>query len=236
MLQKVHAVCATGDALVRIRTFLGDHAIDLPYGVDCRVFKPGPASVRSALGWTDQHRVIGYAGRLTHLKGVDLLAAAFRDLSRSVSNARLLIVGSGEEEGNIRRALAKEMARGVAHIEPGMSQEQLANWYRSMDVLAMPSRYEAFSLALLEAMACGIPFLASDVGGNKILAETGAGWLFEPESVSSLITCLGKILNNSPELKARGNIGLDYVQEHHSWAATAERLEKIIISRLGAEK
>jgi glycosyltransferase involved in cell wall biosynthesis len=235
MLRTVHAVCATGDALVRVRTFLGDHAIDLPYGVDCQLFKPGPASVRSDLGWTEQDRVIGYAGRLTHLKGVDLLAAAFHELSRSVPNARLLIIGSGEEEESIRRALAKEMARGVAHIEPGMSQEQVSNWYRSMDVLVMPSRYEAFSLAVLEAMACGIPFLGSDVGGNTMLAETGAGWLFEPESVSSLITCLGKILKRSPELKARGKIGFEYVQRHHSWTATAERLERIYASLLGAQ-
>jgi glycosyltransferase involved in cell wall biosynthesis len=236
MLRTVPAVCATGDALVRIRTFLGDHAIDLPYGVDCQVFKPGPASVRSALGWTEQHRVIGYAGRLTHLKGVDLLGAAFRDLSQSVSNARLLIVGSGEEEETIRRTLAKEMARGIAHIEPGMSQEQLPNWYRSMDVLVMPSRYEGFSLALLEGLACGIPFLASDVGGNTMLAQTGAGWLFAPESVSSLVKCLSKILKRSDELKSRGKIGFDYVRQHHSWTAAAERLEKIIISRLGVEK
>ncbi len=232
VLRAVHAVCAHGDALARIRTFLGDHAIDLPYGVDCQVFKPGPASIRSALGWTEQHRVIGYVGRLTRLKGVDLLAAAFREILRTVVDARLLIVGSGAEERNIRPVLSKQLERGIAHIEPGMSQEKLPEWYRAMDVLVMPSRYEAFSLTLLEAMACGIPFLGSDVGGNRMLAETGGGWLFEPESVSSLSSCLHGIIDNPPAMKARGEIGFRYVQERFSWVASAERLESIIRSRL----
>jgi D-inositol-3-phosphate glycosyltransferase len=100
----------------------------------------------------------------------------------------------------------------------------------------MPSRYENFSNAVLEAMACGVPFLASDVGGNRIMAETGAGWLFECGSVSSLVARLQEILKNGSELKTRGKIGFDHVQNDHTWPATAERLEKIIVSSLGVEK
>ena len=104
-----------------------------------------------------------------------------------------------------------------------------------MDLLVMPSRYENFSNALIEGMACGIPFLAYDVGGNRILAKSGAGWLFECESESSLALCLGEILNNGSELKAHGKSGVDYMQNHCSWSTTAERLESIISSRLGVE-
>lgn len=232
VLHTIHAVCAHGDTLARVRAFLGDHVLDLPYGIDSQVFMPGPSSVRSALGWTERHKVVGYVGRLTHIKGVDLLAAAFHEISPTAVDARLLIVGSGEEERNIRTILAKEIAHGLAHIESGMSQEQLPEWYRAMDVLVMPSRYEAFSLAILEAMACGIPYLGSDVGGNRMLAETGAGWLFTSESISSLGTCLRSVIDNRPEMKARGEIGLRYVRERYSWAASAERLESIVASHL----
>jgi glycosyltransferase involved in cell wall biosynthesis len=232
-LRAVHAVCANGDALVRIRAFLGDHATELPIGIDSELFKPGPSSVRSALNWTERHRVVGYVGRLTHLKGVDLLTVAFRKILHTNPDIRLLIVGSGEEERNIRSDLSKELAAGIAHIEPDINHDRLGDWYRAMDVSVMPSRYENFSNVLLEGMGCGIPFLAADVGGNRIFAKTGAGWLFEPESVSSLATYLSKLLKNRSDLKARGRVGFDYVLNRYSWAATAERLEQIFASHLG---
>jgi D-inositol-3-phosphate glycosyltransferase len=144
-----------------------------------------------------------------------------------------VIIGSGKGEGSIRSILAKELERGIAHIERDVAHEQLPQWYRAMDLFVMPSRYENFSNAIIEAMACGVPFLASDVGGNRMVAKTGAGWLFEPESVSSLATYLSKLLKNRSDLKARGKVGVDYVQNHHSWAATAERLEQIFASHLG---
>ena len=66
-----------------------------------------------------------------------------------------------------------------------------------------------------------------------MLSETGAGWLFEPESVPSLRQCLRRIIENRPELKARGEVSSRAVRNHHSWAASAERLEAIIASCLG---
>ena len=233
MLRTVQAVCANGDALVRIRAFLGDHVTELPIGLDVQLFTPGRSSVRAALGWAEHHCVVGYVGRLTYLKGVDLLAAAFRETAKEVHDVRLLIVGNGEEERHIRTVLAPEYTRGLVHIEPGVNHAHLPAWYRAMNLMVMPSRYENHSNALLEAIACGIPFLASDIGGNRTLSETGAGWLFEPASVPALSQCLRRLIANYPALKARGEVGARTVQYHYSWAASAERLEAIISSRLG---
>jgi glycosyltransferase involved in cell wall biosynthesis len=233
VLRRVQAVCANGDAFAQIRCFLGDHATELPIGVDTDVFKPGITSVRNDLGWNGQHRVIGYVGRLLHLKGTDILAAAFRRISKAVPMVRLLIVGKGPEEDYIRSVLASEISSGFVHLEPDINHSQLAQWYRAMDLLVMPSRYENFSNAVVEAMACGIPFLAADVGGNKIMAKSGSGWVFESGSISALSVSLDKILAMDGELKARGRIGVDYVRRLHNWSSSAERLEQIIKDRLG---
>jgi glycosyltransferase involved in cell wall biosynthesis len=231
-LRATHAVCANGDALLQIRSFLGEHALELPVGIDETRFKPGPSSIRSKLGWTDQHRVVGYVGRLNHLKGVDLLSAAFRDVIKSWPETRLLIIGSGEEEKNIRSDLSEELSRKIVHIERDVDHEELPEWYRAMDLLVMPSRYENFSNAILEAMACAVPFLAANVGGNKMLAQTGAGWLFEPESAVSLASWLSRIVTSPSDQQAGGRAGLRYARDHHSWSLTARHLEQIIESHL----
>src|SRR5262249_28034336 len=101
-----------------------------------------------------------------------------------------------------------------------------------MDLLVMPSRYENFSNVLIEGMACGIPFLASDVGGNKIMAKSGGGCLFQPESVSSLGSCLNKVLESSSEMRALGEVGSRYVRDCHNWVSSAQRLEEIFESLL----
>jgi len=232
-LRAVHAVCANGDALATVKRFIGDHAIELPIGLDTKLFKPGPSTLRSKLGWTCRHTVVGYVGRLTRLKGVDLLAAAFQKVSNDLPDTRLLIVGSGEEERRIRSCLANEFGRNLVHIERDVSHEQLPEWYRAMDVLVMPSRYENFSNALIEGMSCGVPFAASNVGGNRFLSGIGAGWLFESESVDALTRCLHGIFENNVELPAHRETALNYVKEHHSWAATAERLDQIMTQLVG---
>ena len=227
-LRKIQAVCANGDALKRIANFLGEAAIELPVGLDGRLFKPGPNTIRSILGWSERERVVGYVGRLTQIKGVDLLAAAFLELCRTNLDARLLIIGSGEAEGSIRSILAKEIGSGIAHIERDVDHEQLPEWYRAMNLFVMPSRYENCSNAVLEAMACGVPVLASDIGGNSILAEQQIGWLFESNSVFSLAECLRDLLANDSGMKARCENGRAQMEKRYTWAASAARLESIL--------
>jgi glycosyltransferase involved in cell wall biosynthesis len=231
-LRNIHAVCAHDDGLSCVRSFLSD-AVELPLGLDSELFNPGPTSVRTDLGWSDRDFVIGFVGRLALIKGIDLLAAAFGQIAKAAPQVRLLIVGNGEEEQKIRSVLSREFASGIVHVQGSMSQDQLPRWYRAMDILVMPSRYETLSNAVLEAMACGVPFAASEVGGSKDLAKTNAGWLFEPESVPALSQLLRNIMGNHAELATRGERGSQHVQHHYSWQASAERLEGIIASRLG---
>jgi glycosyltransferase involved in cell wall biosynthesis len=231
-LHEVHAVCANGDAFNQIQRFLGDHIIELPVGLDADVFKPGPTRVREQLGWTKEHWVIGYVGRLAHVKGVDLLAEAFRQMLQSEPQVRLLIIGSGEEETKLRAKLVTEINKGVVHIELDISHESLAEWYRGMDLFVMPSRYENYSNAVLEALACGVPFLVSDIGGNRSLTKTHGGWFFRADSVDSLVHSLNFIVKDSSFAKVRGVIGREKVRQNHSWRTSAQRLEGIIRSCL----
>jgi glycosyltransferase involved in cell wall biosynthesis len=228
ILSRVQAVCANGDALKRIRTFLGDRALELPVGLDDQSFSPGPTDVRARFGWTAAHKVIGYVGRLSRIKGVDLLVDGFRGAAQRDREARMLIVGSGEEERTLRAALAAEIAGGTVCLAGDVAHEQLPHYYRAMDLMVMPSRYENYSNAMLEALACGVPFVASDVGGNRALFETGAGWLFAPGSGEGLAASLIEALAADHGRTIRGELGRRHVSGRYNWGATARRLEQII--------
>jgi glycosyltransferase involved in cell wall biosynthesis len=232
VLRAVHAVCANGDALSQIREFLGNHVTELPVGLDSDIFKPGPSWVRQRLGWTENHWVVGYVGRLAHVKGIDLLADAFKKIRKTFPHARLLVIGSGEEEGKLRTDLNAELMEGLVHIESDVPHELLADWYRAMELFVMPSRYENYSNAVLEALACGVPFLVSDVGGNRRLAETEGGWLFAQGSVDSLTQTLYSLAENPGLIRNRTACVGEKVRHCYSWQISAKRLEEILQSCL----
>jgi glycosyltransferase involved in cell wall biosynthesis len=127
--------------------------------------------------------------------------------------------------------LAQEIARGVVHVAGDVAHESLPAWYRTMDLFVMPSRYENYSNAILEALACGVPFVASAVGGNRVLSDTGAGWVVAHDPAGNLAACLDEALADRARLQARGACGRAHVDGRYSWMATAERLEDIF-SRL----
>jgi glycosyltransferase involved in cell wall biosynthesis len=230
MLKSVHAVCANGDVLSYIRGFLGDHALEVPIGLDSELFTPGLSCIRRQLGWTENHWVVGYVGRLAYIKGVDLLAEAFKEMRKINPHARLLIVGSGEEEEKLRSSLRSELAGGVAYLESDVPHELLADWYRAMDVFVMPSRYENCSNAVLEALACGVPFLGSDVEGNRRLVETEGGWLFPHGSAESLAHILHS-LSEDPCITRDQNVAkAERVRRCYSWEVSAKQLEDIFLS------
>jgi glycosyltransferase involved in cell wall biosynthesis len=203
--------------------------------LDGDVFRPGSSQIRERLGWTKEHWVIGYVGRLAHVKGVDLLAQAFRQIVSSQQNLRLIIIGSGEEEKKVRADLDAELKKGIVHIESDVPQHLLAEWYRAMDLFVMPSRYENYSNAVLEAMACEVPFLVSDVGGNRRLAETRAGWLFASGSVDSLVQKVHCIAKDPSLGRHYGVMCREIVYKQYSWKASAQQLETVFRSCLQRE-
>jgi glycosyltransferase involved in cell wall biosynthesis len=122
--------------------------------------------------------------------------AAIRELG-----AKLLIVGSGPEESKLR-ALSETL--GIAadcHFEP--ATVDVVEWLSQIDIFVLPSRSEALSNALMEAMACGCCPVASRVGGNPELVENGRnGLLFEVDNVADLASRLRELLMDESRRKA----------------------------------
>jgi glycosyltransferase involved in cell wall biosynthesis len=212
---------------------MGANVTELPIGLDSRIFTPSNSSMRETLGFTKEHIVMGYVGRLNRLKGTDLLAEAFRKVVATSPQARLVIIGHGEEEGLVRYLLKEEIVSGKVHLIPGLNAVELGSWYRSMDVFVLPSRYENFSNALLEAAACGVPFIASNIGGNRMFHDAYAGQLFEPGSAEDLESQMLEFIRDAEPRKAKARHRSLTVRNRYDWKTTAERLEWILETRFG---
>jgi glycosyltransferase involved in cell wall biosynthesis len=163
-------------------------------GIDTALFRK--EGERAHLPWSDQVVVIGIVCALRPEKGLDLLLKAFDRVRANHPEARLAIVGSGPMLEPLRA-----IACGACHFEPAV--KNVAPWLRAIDIFVMPSRSEALSNSLMEAMACGCCPIASDVGGNpELVADGETGMLFPSGDVEALASRLEVVLRGT-ELRRR---------------------------------
>lgn len=156
--------------------------------------------LRATLDLRPSASVVAVVARLRPVKGVDVLLRSLAEIRGHHSDPHVVVVGSGASEDSLRR-LAGEL--GVAdRVRFAGFQSDVAPWLRLADVVAMPSRDEAFPLAALEALACARPFVASAVGGIlEMVTHKTSALLVPPADVPALSQALVKVLS-SPALAA----------------------------------
>jgi len=145
--------------------YSGKNAIVIPNGVDVEIFKPLDKDYcRSKIDKLKKDNyTVGYVGSLKKIKGVFFLPRIFKNIKDRVKNVQFLIVGDGE----LRNFLIEKSKKYNLEIVflGRVSQEKLNVLYNVMDVLVVPSLKEGFSCAIIEAQACGVPVVGSNVGG-----------------------------------------------------------------------
>jgi glycosyltransferase involved in cell wall biosynthesis len=135
-----------------------------------------------------------FAGQVSLRKGVHILLEAWR--KANLPEAELKMVGRWDLADSVRRLIS-----GNITYVPPCSHLELREHYRSADVFVFPSFFEGFGLVLLEAMACGLPFIASDSSGaGPDLAHTGAGYIVPTGDCEALLATLQKISNRRDSL------------------------------------
>jgi glycosyltransferase involved in cell wall biosynthesis len=167
-LRRAHRVVVPSRNLLRIARaeyrLREPRAAYIPNGIDSGSFTPGKnPALRRELGIAEEGVVFGFVGRLGGEKNLGLLLGAFA--AAGLPGARLLLVGEGECEAALRRqAEGLGLAGRVIFTGP---QARPLDFYRAMDVFTMSSLTEQAPISLLEAMACGLPVLCTDVGDMR---------------------------------------------------------------------
>ena len=156
-------------------------------GIDTTVFQPAPQ--RSGSADTAGEVTIGGVYALRPEKGLEVLMDAFAIVHTACPRTRLLIVGSGSMEAELRKRASGYGLDAVCRFEP--ASPNVAEHLRDIDIFVLPSRSEALSNSLMEAMACGCACIATNVGGNPELVTSGeTGMLFARDQKEDLAQLL----------------------------------------------
>ena len=177
-----------------------DRTIVFPWGVDLEHFAPRKEERRK------REEFILFCNRSWEPRyGVDVLAKAFVRVAKSKPNARLNLLAGGSQEDRIRKILQKNGAIDQVHFKGYVSQKELPRYYNEADVYISPSHVDGSSVSLMEAMACGLPCLISDIPANKEWVVEGEnGWLFPDGDAEALAE---KILHVMEKHDTLGEVG-----------------------------
>jgi glycosyltransferase involved in cell wall biosynthesis len=204
------------DRIIAVSAAECDHIVDLgiprsklvviPNGV-APAAGPTRQQARAALGLGEDELAIGFVGRLSRQKAIDVLIAAFAPVAKANPKARLVVIGEGEE-GAAARAQAERL--GCAEQVIWLGAVDALPRYPAFDLFAQPSRYEGFSYAVLEAVGNGVAVLTTDVGGSREAVTDGVGGLIvPPDAPDAFAAALAALAADPQRLAAMGRAARD---------------------------
>jgi glycosyltransferase involved in cell wall biosynthesis len=203
-----------------------DRVSTIPSGFDPALFS---GNVSDVFPGTPRPR-IGYVGRLAPQKRADLLVRAF---GRTRERASLLVVGDGPDRGLVTRLAAESPAADRITLAGFVEHSRVPAVLASLDVLVLPSAYEEMGSVLTEAMAAGLPVVASDVGGiPEVVRHGDTGLLVPPGDVDALAAALDRV-TAEPALRSRLAAGARARSADYGWPALAGRVAAVYDRVLG---
>ena len=207
----------------------------LPNGVACDYAADDREFLRRHMGWFASDRVILSVGRLSPEKGHEDLLRAFAEVVRLMPRARLVLVGDGPQKGALLD-LRKQLGLDGEVVFAGL-QDDVNRWLMGADIYVQPSRREGLPLAVLEAMALGLPVIATRVGDMEQVIESGQeGYLVPPEDPQAMAEKLLDVLQH-PDLQGPvAAAAKRVVQERFSLDRMVETVERIYRDELSVKR
>lgn len=213
----------------------------VPPGVDLARFKPmDPAEARLHINIPPQRRMILFVGRVQPLKGIDILMRALAQVKRRepelVGQMCVSIIGGDPNpDSEIELAEFERLEALRADLSIGdlvtflgaKDQDTLVYYYAAAEMVVMPSHYESFGMVAIEAMACGTPVIASDVGGLTFSIEDGYNGYLVPGSDPQALASKIILLLRHPVLRDQLSEQARQWVKRYSWVNIADELLEV---------
>jgi glycosyltransferase involved in cell wall biosynthesis len=212
----------------------------IPGGADLERFRPSTekAEIRSRMGLPEDKFILFTVRNLVPRMGLENLISAFEIVQNGRTNLLLVIGGEGPLEQALkeqaRRCGVEDFVRFAGYIP----DQDLPSYYQMADIFILPTtELEGFGLVTAEALASGLPVLATPVGGTReILSKLGSDYLFSDSTPQSIANGILNALNNwgkdSPAYKAISKSCRQVAEEHYSWENHVSKLEDLFYSIL----
>lgn len=239
VLRRVDRVIAATIAEVTQLRFLykanASKLVVIPPGVDVSHFYPIPADeAKMYVGLKPEDRMVLFVGRIEPLKGLDTLIEAMSNLQlEEKQRVHLAIIGGDpaasprEMSGEMARLqkLCDDLAVGQTVVFLGKrDQDKLPYYYSAAELVVMPSHYESFGMVALEAMACGTPVIASEVGGLAYLVKDGeTGFTIPDQEPDTLCEKISWLLNDRELHASMSQRAVEYAQDY-AWEKIANQI------------
>ena len=216
---------ANGAALDRARE-LDPNSLDVPPGVDRNMFNPGRAShIRSKYNISETSTVLLFVGRLIPIKNIEFLISSFSDALKLVPDMYLILVGSGEQETQLKNLVGGIGISNKVLFVGNQPQSSVANFYKASDIFALTSRYDNFPNVILESMSSGLPIVATNVGGIHYQIKDGLnGFLVDPSNKNEYTEAIVTLATNSALRSRMGEENIKSIESTFSWDSSAEKV------------
>jgi glycosyltransferase involved in cell wall biosynthesis len=196
-------------------------------GCDLAIFHPGDRlDARRKLGLDLSAEVIIYIGRMDLKKGLRELVEAAVSLRSKRANLHSYLIGEGPDRTLIESVIQANNAASYIHALPGCAFDDVAIWMAAADLVTLPSYMEGCPNVVLEALACGRPVVATNVGGIPEILNDECGRLVPPRDSGALAQALASVLDKSWNANALSACG------SRSWEAVAAELREVFDSLL----
>ena len=225
---KVVVICQASIPFLR-HLGLRKAALAIPFAVNETIFKRSENNLRERLG-LEKAIVVTSACRLIYAKGVQDLILAYPRIKREIPAARILIVGSGEYETELK-TLARTIDEEGIRFLGGKSAQEVAQILSITDIAVSTSYSEGLSASVLEASAMGLPVVATNVGGTpEIIQDQETGMLFEPGDVGALAAIICQVAKNKDLAKKLGDAARQATAEKFNWDHIVQCYSEVIDS------
>lgn len=177
-----HFLCDCNEVFknaVGISDFDEKRVTKFPWGIDLEKFYPGkgPSELREELGWQKKFVLISTRS-WEKIYGITDMVQAFRQVHRKIPDARLLLLGGGSLAKELEDFISGNSLKGLVHFAGAVQNENLSEYFQASDLYVSCSATDGSSISLLEAMACGLPAVVSDIPGNREWIDDGKNGFF----------------------------------------------------------
>ncbi len=222
----IKVICCVSESVAEFAVQQGfprDKVIVIPNGIDTANYRE--TSSREPPNESQaRHLKAAFVGRLDSQKGVDLLIEAWQTVLASLPDCHLLLIGTGPERDKLNNQIQQN--RLVSRIQMLGWREDIPQILRDCDLFVLPSRWEGMPNALLEAMASGLPVVASRVEGVvELLGPSADQQTVDPHSSTQLAHRIISLLRDQPLARQLGAANRQRVTEHFSRAKMIERYQ-----------